>query len=133
MSKNKPTISNVIKKYVSESDKNVFSCDESVLFCKLCETKVNAERRYTVTKHIETEKHKRMVNRKNTTKTSTSQLQVTIFSKDLCKAMLSANILLYKINNREFHLFLEAYTNRHSKWKYIRYAKITSMMFTPIL
>jgi hypothetical protein len=96
----------------------VFSCDESVLFCKSCETKVNAERRYTVTHHIETAKYQRTVHRQNTTKTSISQLQVTTFtknssfSKDLCKAILSANIPLYKINNPEFRLFLETYTNR---------------------
>jgi len=53
---------NVINKYFSEFGENVFSCDESVLFCKSGETEVNAERRYTVTNHIETEKHKRAVN-----------------------------------------------------------------------
>lgn len=61
---------NVIKNYVSKFSENVFSCDESVLSCKLCEIKVSAEQRYTVTKHIETEKHKRAVNRKNPIKTS---------------------------------------------------------------
>jgi len=54
MPKIKSTITNVIKKCVSEFGENVFSCDESVIFCKLCETKVSAERRYNVTKHIET-------------------------------------------------------------------------------
>jgi len=34
---------NVTNKYVSEFDDNVFSCDESILSCKLCKTKVNAE------------------------------------------------------------------------------------------
>jgi len=118
MPKIRPTNSIVLKKYVLEFGENVFSCDESVLFCKLCETKVNAERRYTVTHHIETAKHQRAVNRQNTTKMSISQLQVTTFtkkssfSKNLCKAMLSANIPLHKINNSEFRLFLETYTNR---------------------
>ncbi|XP_022166130.1 uncharacterized protein LOC111041895 [Myzus persicae] len=118
MPKIKPTISTVVKNYVLEFGEDVFSCDESVLFCKLCETKVSAERRYTVTHHIETAKHKRAVNRKNNTKTSTSQLQVTSFSKkstfnkDLCKAMLSANIPLHKINNDDFRLFLETYMKR---------------------
>ena len=66
-----------------EFEEDVFSCDESVLFCKLCETKVSAKRRYTVTHHIETAKHKRAVNRKNITRKSTSQLQVTSFSKKI--------------------------------------------------
>ena len=81
MPKIKPTISTVLKKYVSEFGENVFSCDESVLFCKLCETKVNAERRYTVTYHIDIAKHLRVVNRQNTTKASISQLQITTFTK----------------------------------------------------
>jgi len=54
MPKIKPTISIVVKNYVLEFGEDLFSCDESVLFCKLCDTKVNAERRYTVTHHIET-------------------------------------------------------------------------------
>jgi len=28
-------------KYISEFGENVFSCDESVIFCNLCETKVS--------------------------------------------------------------------------------------------
>jgi len=106
----KPSITNAIKKYFLEFEENVFSCDESVLFCKLCETKVSAERRYMAAKHIETEKHKRTVYRKNTTKTSTSKLQVTrfskttAFSKDLCKAMLYVNIPLHKIDNRKIKI-----------------------------
>lgn len=130
MPKIRPTNSTVFKKYVLEFGENVFSCDESVLFCKLCETKVNAERRYRVTHHIETAKHRRAVNRQNTTKTSISQLQVTTFtkkssfSKDLCKAMLSAIFRCIKLITQNFVYF----------WKNIRietfrvnlrYAKIT--------
>ena len=72
MVKIKPNIFIVVKYYVLEFGENVFLCDEFVLFCKLCETKVSAEQRYTVTHYIETAKHKWAVNRKNTTKTSTS-------------------------------------------------------------
>jgi hypothetical protein len=130
MPKIRPTNSIVLKKYVLEFGENVFSCDESVLFCKLCETKVNAERRYTVTHHIETAKHQRAVNRQNTTKMSISQLQVTTFtkkssfSKNLCKAMLSANIRCIKLITQNFVYI----------WKHIRietfrvnlcYAKMT--------
>jgi hypothetical protein len=114
----KPTISTVLKKYVLRIFFRTFESYESVFFCKLCNTKVNFVRRYTVTHYIETAKHQRVVNRQNTTKTFISQHQVTkftkksSFSKDFCKAMLSANIPLHKINNPEFHLFFETYTNR---------------------
>jgi hypothetical protein len=59
MPKIKATISTVLKKYVLEFGDNVFSCDEYVFFCKLCGTNVNAERRYTVTHHIEIAKLRR--------------------------------------------------------------------------
>lgn len=72
MPKIKPNVS-VLKKYVLEFGKNVFSCYESVHFCKLCETKVNAKRWFTVTHHIVIAKYKRAVNRNiNTIKTSES-------------------------------------------------------------
>lgn len=38
-----------LKKYVTEFGENVFSIDGDVLFCKICETKVNGNKRFTVT------------------------------------------------------------------------------------
>jgi len=32
------------------------------------------------------------------------------FSKDLCKTLLAANILLNNDNNKDFHLLIEKYT-----------------------
>uniref|UniRef100_A0A2S2P5E1 CGG triplet repeat-binding protein 1 n=1 Tax=Schizaphis graminum TaxID=13262 RepID=A0A2S2P5E1_SCHGA len=103
MPKIRPTNSLVLKKYLLEFGENVFSCDESVLFCKLCETKVNAERRYIVTHHIETAKHQRVVNRQNTTKMSISQLQVTTFTKkiinhDPFKISIGCGLEINKVN-----------------------------------
>lgn len=86
-------------------------------FCKLCEIKVSADRRYIVTKHLQTDKHSRAVNRHQAT-TSKVQQQLTLcskkstFSKDLCTALLSANIPLNKVNNKDFRLFMGKYTNR---------------------
>lgn len=108
--KSKPSMNNVLKKYVTEFGENIFSSDGSVLFCKLCETPVSAERRYIVTKHLKTDKHTSYVNRHQNAKTSKIQQQVTLyskkctFSKDLCKAFLSANIPLNKVN-KDFRLF----------------------------
>jgi len=36
-----------------------------------------------------------------------------IFKEDLCKAMLSANIPLPKLNNKSFRNFLMKYTNKN--------------------
>jgi hypothetical protein len=118
MPKSKPSMKNVLNKYVDEFGENIFSSDDSVLFCKLCETRVSAERRYIVTQHLKTDKHTRSVNRHKNATTSKIQQQVTLyskkctFSKDLCKALLSANIPLNKVNNKDFRLFMEKYTNK---------------------
>jgi len=53
-----------IKKYITEFGENVFSSDGIILFCKLCETKINTDRRYLVTQHFKTEKHNSAVKRK---------------------------------------------------------------------
>lgn len=42
----------VLKKFVTEFEENIFSSEGSVLFYKLCETRVSAERRYIVTQHL---------------------------------------------------------------------------------
>lgn len=61
--------------------------------------------------HLKTSKHKRLMNRqKNSnlikqqlfTASASSNSKKSIFSKDLCKAMLCANILLHKLTNIEF-------------------------------
>lgn len=118
MPKIKPSMTSVLSKYVSEFGENVFSNDGSILFCKLCEIRVSANRRYIVTQHLKTEKHIRAINRNKNETTSKVQQQLTLsskkstFSKDLCKALLSANIPLNKVNNEDFRLFMEKYTNR---------------------
>jgi hypothetical protein len=37
-----------LQSYVSEFGSSVFLIDESLLFCKLCEVKVSAQKRFTV-------------------------------------------------------------------------------------
>lgn len=80
---------------------------------------VNSDRTFVVTRHVNTEKHKQAAIRKNKKNTNTVVQQLVtitpkmcLFPHDLCKALLSANILLYKITNSEFKLFLEKYTLR---------------------
>lgn len=71
---------------------------------------------YTV---LKTDKHERLVNRQQNsnlkkqqlfTASSSSDNKKSTFSKDLCKAILCANIPLYKLTNIEFWSFLEKYT-----------------------
>lgn len=68
-----------------------------------------------VTQHLGTEKHIRASNR--LTKNKTQQLITTSsrksdFSKDLCEALLKANIPLEKLRNHHLRSFLEKYVNK---------------------
>ena len=47
-------------------DKGVFRCDDSVLFCLICDQPVKGNQSSTITQHLDTKKHKNGVDRKNT-------------------------------------------------------------------
>lgn len=46
-----------LKQFVSEYGDTVFSTDGTILYCKICEVKVAAEKRFTVDQHVNREKH----------------------------------------------------------------------------
>lgn len=117
MPKIEPSKSVLLKNYVSEFGDTIFSSDGSILFCKMCEVQVCADRRYIVTQHLKTVKHLRAVNKKTNNTNSKVQQFVTStkksnFSFDLSKTLMSSNILLHKINNTLFRSFLEKYTGK---------------------
>jgi hypothetical protein len=111
----------LVKKYITEFGSDVFSADQNVLFCNFCETKVSVDKRFIVTQHLKTEKHKRAAkrveNHPSTSKILTQQFitnatKKSVFSHDLCKALLSANIPLNKLSNPYFKEFLSKYTGK---------------------
>lgn len=77
--------------------------------------KVSTEKKYTVTQHTKTNKHKRLLASQNKPAENkqqfTSQLsnEKSVFSHDLCNAMMCANIPLHKLSNIQCRLFLEKY------------------------
>jgi hypothetical protein len=93
-----------------------------ILFCKLCEVKVTAEKRFTVQQHCNTDKRKSCVNREfagesrqrllfeKSHSSSCILSSAYEFSKDLCKMMVSSNIPLHKVQAASFRKFLEKYT-----------------------
>lgn len=106
-----------VRKYVAEFGENIFACDGGIIFCKVCEIKVNSVKRFTVTQHLKTDKHIRAVHRRNENKSKFQQLLPNIpdksmFAKDLCNTLLLANIPLEKLGNRHVRLFLEKYTGK---------------------
>jgi hypothetical protein len=58
-----------LRGFVKEFSEKYFTTDEIILFCKLCEVKVMAEKCFTVQQHCNTAKHKRCVNREFATET----------------------------------------------------------------
>jgi hypothetical protein len=52
-----------LRAFVKEFGEKYSTTDGIILFCKLCEVKVTAEKRFKVQKHCNTAKHKSCVNR----------------------------------------------------------------------
>jgi hypothetical protein len=59
--------------YVSEFEADVFSTDGLVLYCKVCEVKVAADKKYTIQQHITRDKHLRSIQKRNKQTTSLTQ------------------------------------------------------------
>jgi hypothetical protein len=109
-------------RFVIEFGEKYFTTDGIILFCKLCEVKVTAEKRFTVQQHCNTAKHKSCVNREFATESRQRLLfqkshsnssvlgSAYEFSKDFCKMMVLSNITLHKVEAASFRKFLEKYT-----------------------
>lgn len=108
-----------IHDWITEFGENVFTSDGSVLMCKLCEKTVNPEKRYFVIQHMQTAKHKKAENQTKCTQKQVNLLTNFVvestrksqFSMDLCKAFISADIPLWKLENPILREFLKKYTN----------------------
>jgi hypothetical protein len=124
MPKVKPSKNTKLREFVVGGWKQHFSTDGLILFCKVCEVKVAAEKQFNVQQHCSTLKHKSSV-AQNSALESRQQLlfqkksvssmpsKTSEFSKDLCEMMMSADIPLHKLNNQHLRKFLERYTNQH--------------------
>ncbi|KAG7156242.1 hypothetical protein Hamer_G005951 [Homarus americanus] len=97
-----------------------FTTDGQVLFCKYCEVVVSSSKKFQVQQHIQTAKHAMKKEAKTSAKQQTL-LPATVsrpgpehfqFNQDLCRALVSADIPLNKLNNKELVSFLEKYTDQ---------------------
>lgn len=119
MPKLKTSNSAKLKQFVSEYGDTVFSSDGTILYCKICEVKVSAEKRFTVDQHVNREKHKRGIQAGERKKQQMLLGQCTsansansVFYEELCQAFVSANIPFHKLNNNVFRDFLQKYTGK---------------------
>lgn len=117
MPKEKSTKSYRLRNFVTEFGESVFSTDNMILFCKICNVKVSSEKRFSVVQHLKTDKHIRSTARlehkgANHVQQLVTNPKLSEFNAELCKALLSANIPLYKLKNTHFKNFMEKYMHR---------------------
>lgn len=53
----KQNLSNWLQTCVNLYGPNIFSIDKSVLFCKICEIKVNSDKKFNVSQYIKSDNH----------------------------------------------------------------------------
>ena len=116
MPKQKASKSKVLRAYVSEFGETILSTDGAVLNCIPCEKVLNADTRFQVVQHLETGKHKKCVERKNSKGQQLflagslgKQGKLSPFSLDLCIAFTAADIPLYKLENPQLRSFFSKY------------------------
>lgn len=107
-------------KRISNDHPNVFRSDDSVLFCLMCDEKVNANQYSQVNQHIKTGKHVANVQRKSKHGNIKNQSLLTNlqphgsssseFATDLTRAFLKAKIALHKITNPSIVELIEKHT-----------------------
>jgi hypothetical protein len=120
----KSSDSSRLRQYVSDF-KDVFTSDGKVLFCRACGKFIVTQQRSHVTQHISGNKHiaaivrlkqkdrpgkQSLIGESSATSSSSGPSKFSTFAADLCKAFVSADIPLFKINNPNVRNFLLKYT-----------------------
>lgn len=120
MPKEKTPVCVKLKHYTEEFD--IFSTDGKVLFCLVCEKNVPCSQRFQVLQHLSTSRHRARASKTTSQKQlllTESQAQAqkhagpqkSQFASDLCRAMVCADIPIWKLKNPVLCEFLEKYTH----------------------
>jgi hypothetical protein len=127
MGKVKSSDSSRLRQYVSDF-KDVFTSGGKFLFCQACVKSIVSQQRSQVTQHLSGSKHIAAIARlkqkyrpgrqsligESSATSSSGPSKFVTFAIDLCKAFVSADIPLFKINNPEVRNFLVKYTETDS-------------------
>lgn len=99
----------------------VFRCDNSILFCLLCNCPAPATRFSNVKQHFDSKKHLAAVKKKmnesepkNQTLLTSFQAkteEINSFNMEICKTFIEANIPLWKVNHPSVKKFIEKHTS----------------------
>ncbi|CAK1592523.1 unnamed protein product [Parnassius mnemosyne] len=91
---------------------------EKYRFFSAYEKSISTEKRFLISQHVCTSKHKQNITRKNKFKQQfftdavANNSQSSTFSKELCEAMISADIPLWKLNHFPFKQFMEKHSGK---------------------
>lgn len=105
-----------LRKWIEGHDS--LTTDGEIIFCKACDLKINASRSHHVKQHLETPSHLGKLKRKcavpkqTLLKGTCEKLSADSFKRELCEAMIAANIPWFKLNNPVLKAFLEKYMQR---------------------
>ena len=102
-----------IRNLIVEFGSDILGVDGDVLKCKLCNVKLNCNRRSNIIAHFQTSKHSRKVeslNQDGDDVNCDNPQQEFQFNLDLCHTLVNANIPIWKLENKYFKDFLEKYT-----------------------
>lgn len=107
MPKEKSSIKSILNNYVKEFPEE-FSTDGKILHCQKCQKSVVADRRSQLIQHRSTSIHQKGM--ESSVNQRQSHIQIPMenndFNTDLCEAMISTDIPLYKLENKKFKQFL---------------------------
>ena len=96
---------------IEKLEKDIYSLTDNSLYCKICDKKIKTIRLFTIRRHENSSIHKTLLNRFKLD-TSSHDFEQSTFTKDLCSAMIAADIPFNKLQNKEFREFLEKYTKK---------------------
>jgi len=104
--------SKIFKKF----SKNIFSIKNDAMFCKICRIDIHTIENNVFVKHVASKKHNEYMKMQNemsdVEKEKIMTNPISVFKKDLCMAMIAADIPFWKLKNEQFRGFLEKYTER---------------------
>ena len=119
MPKSKTSTSCRLQQYVLEF-KDTFTSDGKILYCQPCGKAIKVEQRSQVTQHLSGNKHKVAALRQAKKQPLISEpvpsasiqpCRFSVYCEDLCRAFVSADIPISKVNEPQLKKFLTKYSN----------------------
>lgn len=120
---------------------NIFRTNGKILFCKICDNEISAKQIFQVKQHLQTAKHVSNLKRKENGNFLSQELisncgeadrSANVFSMDLARAFLQANIPLHKIRNESVVTFIEKYTKFAAPSEYCLRSKCLPSLYNEV-